>query len=109
MGPVTASCRAELQPVMNTWRESKKWLARRSRIGETPTSAGSGNARGRPGVCPGAISANHAGQIEQTARDDQALHLARALADRAELRVAQETLDWKLLGVTIPAVDLHGV
>src|SRR5687767_14657249 len=104
---------------MNTWREAKKWLARRSRIGETRTSAGSGNGRGRPGVCPRALVprapnscrrgtlhsvlplywekpgadfaflllANHAGQIEQAARDDQALHLARALPDRAELGV----------------------
>src|SRR5687767_11366697 len=36
---------------------------------------------------------DHAAQREDLASDHEALHLARALADRAELRVAQVALD----------------
>jgi len=38
-------------------------------------------------------------------RDDHALHLARALADLADLRVAQVTLDRELARVAVAAVD----
>jgi len=48
-------------------------------------------------------------QAEQTSGDDEPLHLARALADGAELRVAQEAFDGEVFGVAVATVDLDGV
>src|SRR5260221_8419423 len=39
--------------------------------------------------------------------DDEALDLARALADLEDLRVAIETAHWGLVDIAVAAVDLH--
>ena len=44
---------------------------------------------------------------EDVLRDDHALHFARALADLAELRVAEVPLDVELARVAVAAVDLE--
>src|SRR5262245_48980774 len=46
---------------------------------------------------------------QDRARDDHALHLARALADRAQLGVAPHALDGVLARVAVAAVDLDRI
>src|SRR5262245_25181082 len=54
-------------------------------------------------------SAHHAAQAQELPGDDQALDLARALADRAELAVAQVALDRVVLHEAVATVDLDRV
>src|SRR6266540_949747 len=56
------------------------------------------------GAATGVTIARH-----QMARDDQALNLARAFADRRQLDVAEELLGWIVLDEPVAAVDLDTI
>src|SRR6185369_2626850 len=110
-------------PVMPTTRARPlraKTPARTSRASGRPSSTSvmaRASARTSPPRTPAtsagteesatAALPHHPAQAQELAGDDQALDLARALADRAQLRVPKVALHRVVLDVAVAPVDLH--
>src|SRR5262245_39036365 len=93
--PTTAA--APPSPSLSSICEMARAIARGS-----PSSTRSASASG--GAATGVAVARH-----EMAGDDQSLNLARALADRGQLHVAEELLGRVVLHEAVAAVDLHAV